>query len=62
MDREQATEIHRHLMTAARAISRAEKLTFDLGKEGRAAFAEPLGKVVQTLPRITVQDDLSSIS
>jgi hypothetical protein len=24
-------------------------LTFDLGKEGRAAFAEPLGKVVQTL-------------
>jgi hypothetical protein len=33
MDREQAAEIHRHLLTAARAISRVGNLTFDLSEE-----------------------------
>jgi hypothetical protein len=49
MDREQAVEIHRHLLTAVKAINRVGNLTFDLSKEDRAAFAEPLGNVVQTL-------------
>jgi hypothetical protein len=49
VDREQAVEIHRHLLTAVKAINRVGNLTFDLSKEDRAAFAEPLGNVVQTL-------------
>jgi hypothetical protein len=49
MDREQAAEIHRHLLSAAKAINRARNLTLDLSEEDRAAFAEPLGDVAQTL-------------
>jgi hypothetical protein len=49
MDRDQADEIHRHLQAAARAIDRAEMTIFDLGKEGRKAFADPLGNVVHAL-------------
>ena len=49
MDREQAAEIHRHLLTAAKAINRVGQLAFDLSKEDRVAFAEPLGNAVQML-------------
>lgn len=49
MDREQAAEIHRHLLTAAKAINRVGKLAFDLRKEDRALFADSLGNVVTTL-------------
>lgn len=41
--------IHRHLLAAAKAIGRAQMLTFGLGPEDRAAFSEPLGNVVTTL-------------
>jgi uncharacterized protein DUF3658 len=44
MDREQAAEIHRHLLTVAKAINRVGQLAFELGKEDRAAFAKPLGE------------------
>jgi Protein of unknown function len=49
MDREQATEIHRHLMRAANAIRRAERIMWDLPQQDRAAFAEPLGNTVTSL-------------
>jgi hypothetical protein len=49
MDQEQATEIHRHLMRAANAIRRAERIMWDLPQQDRAAFAEPLGNTVTSL-------------
>ena len=49
MTREQAAEIHRHLLTATRAINRVGGLAFELSQEDRAAFAKPLGNVGTTL-------------
>jgi len=50
MNREQATEIERHLKRAANAIRRAEILMWELDEgEGRAAFVEPLGKTIVAL-------------
>jgi hypothetical protein len=52
MDREQAVEIHAELLEAALALCRAEGAIFvNLDKKGRAAFAEPLDKVVLALHR-----------
>lgn len=49
MNREQATEIERHLKRAANAIRRAEILISDLGEENRAAFGEPLARTIGAL-------------
>jgi hypothetical protein len=49
MNREQATEIERHLKRAANAIRRAEILIWNLDEEDRAALAEPLGKAIGAL-------------
>ena len=51
MNREQATEIERHLKRAYNAIRRAEILIWDLDREDedRAAFTEPLGKTIVAL-------------
>jgi Protein of unknown function len=49
MNRKQAVEIHEHLQSAARALAQAEAAIFDLGKEGRVAFAEGLGNVGDAL-------------
>lgn len=49
MDREHAAEIHRHLLAAANAIRRAERVMNELEQTDRAAFAEPLGDLVVTL-------------
>ena len=45
MDREQAVEIHRHLLDAANAVNRVSGLTSNLSKDELRAFAEPLGNV-----------------
>jgi hypothetical protein len=49
MDREQAAEIHRHLLAAAKAIARAQLSIAPLSQEDRAAFSEPLGNVYVAL-------------
>ena len=49
MDREQATEINRHLQRAVNAMRRAEKLILDLDQEDRAALAKPFGNAVFAL-------------
>jgi len=49
MNREQATEIERHLKRAANAVRRAEILMWKLDQEDRAAFVEPLGKTIVAL-------------
>lgn len=49
MNREQAVEIHRHLLRAANAIRRAEAMMWDLDQADRKAFAEPLGNTVTAL-------------
>jgi Protein of unknown function len=50
MTREQAAEIHRHLLTATRAINRVSGLVFDLDKgEDRKAFAEQIGNAYGAL-------------
>jgi Protein of unknown function len=49
MNREQATDIERHLKRAANAIQRAEILIQDLDQEDLAALAEPLGKTIMAL-------------
>jgi hypothetical protein len=50
MTREQAAEIHRHLLTAKRAINRVGALVFDLDTiEDRKAFAEPIGNAYEAL-------------
>jgi hypothetical protein len=52
MTREQAAEIHRYLLTAARALNRVGALTFDLETiEDRKAFAEPFGNAYEALQR-----------
>ena len=43
MNREQAAEIHRHVMAAVRAINRAQSSTAELSPEDQAAFSHPLG-------------------
>jgi hypothetical protein len=42
MTRDQAEEIHRHLLDAASAMSRAEAAMGELGGDDRKALAEPL--------------------
>jgi hypothetical protein len=50
MTREQAAEIHRHLLTATKAINRVAALVFDLDKvKDRKAFAEPVGNAYGVL-------------
>jgi hypothetical protein len=49
MNREQATEIERHLKRAANAIRRAEILIWNLDQEDRAKLGEPLGKTISAL-------------
>jgi hypothetical protein len=49
MNREQATEIERHLKRADNAIRRAEILIQDLDQKDLAALAEPLGKTIGAL-------------
>jgi hypothetical protein len=50
MTREQAAKIHRHLLTATKAINRVAALVFDLDKvEDRKAFAEPIGSAYGAL-------------
>jgi hypothetical protein len=46
MTRDQAEEIQRHLLDAARAMDRASAAISDLGEEARRRFAKPLGNVV----------------
>jgi len=42
MTRDQAEEIHRHLLDAAKAMSRAEAAMGELGSDDRKAFGRPL--------------------
>jgi hypothetical protein len=49
MDREQATEIQKHLLDAAQAMRRAEAAVFDVGAEARRTFAEPLTNIIREL-------------
>jgi hypothetical protein len=46
MTRDQAEEIQRHLLAAARAMDRASAAIAALGEEARSRFAKPLGTVV----------------
>lgn len=58
MTREQAAEIHRHLLTAAKAINRVSALVFDLDKlEDRKAFAEPVANAYGAL-QLEMLDDV----
>jgi hypothetical protein len=45
MTRDQAEEIHRHLLDAAKAMSRAEAATGELGSDDRKALGRPFGEV-----------------
>jgi hypothetical protein len=45
MTRDQAEEIQRHLLEAARAMDRASAAIAALGEEARSRFAKPLGNI-----------------
>jgi len=49
MTRDQAEELQRHLLDAARAMDRASAAIATLGEEARRTFAKPLGNVVSDL-------------
>jgi hypothetical protein len=50
MTREQAAEIHRHLLSAAKAVNRVSALAFDLETvEDRKAFAESIANAYEAL-------------
>jgi hypothetical protein len=49
MDRDQATEIRKHLLAAAAGLDRATKAIFKLGKDERQAYAEVLFDVQDAL-------------
>jgi hypothetical protein len=50
MDREQAVEIHRHLLIAKKAINRVAALGYDLDRiEDRKALAEPIGNAYEAI-------------
>jgi hypothetical protein len=49
MDRDQATEIRKHLLAAAAALDRATQAIFKLGKEEREAYVEVLFDVQDAL-------------
>jgi len=58
MTREQAAEIHRHVLTAKRAINRVGALVFDLDKgDDRKAFAEAIANAYGVL-QDEILDDL----
>ena len=49
MDRDQATEINKHLLAAAAGLDRATKAIFKLGKDEREAYTEVLFDVQDAL-------------
>ena len=49
MDRKQAAEVKRHLLSASRAFNRAQEVIFEQGKAERERFDEMLFEVYHTL-------------